>query len=55
MDLNDIRSVVSVISLAIFVGICAWAWSRRNQADFEAAAHRDASSAALLRGRRRQA
>ena len=38
MDLNDIRSVVTVISLAIFVGICAWAWSRRNQADFEAAA-----------------
>jgi cytochrome c oxidase cbb3-type subunit 4 len=38
MDLNDIRSAVTVLSMLVFVGICAWAWSRRNQADFDAAA-----------------
>ena len=38
MDINDIRSAVTVLSLVLFVGIVAWAWSRRNQADFEAAA-----------------
>ena len=38
MDINDLRSAVTVLSLLLFVGIVAWAWSRRNQADFEAAA-----------------
>jgi cytochrome c oxidase cbb3-type subunit 4 len=27
-----------VLSLLLFVGIVGWAWSRRNQADFDAAA-----------------
>ena len=38
MDINDMRSAVTVVSLLVFVGIVAWAWSRRNQADFDAAA-----------------
>lgn len=38
MDINDLRSVVTVISLLTFVGILLWAWSKRNQADFEEAA-----------------
>ncbi len=30
MDINDLRSIVTVISLLTFLGIVAWAWSRRN-------------------------
>lgn len=38
MDLNDLRGIVTVVSLLTFVGIVAWAWSKRNQARFEEAA-----------------
>jgi cytochrome c oxidase cbb3-type subunit IV len=38
MDINDLRSIVTVVSMLTFVGIVVWAWSRRNQADFEEAA-----------------
>jgi len=38
MDINDLRSVVTVLTFVVFVGIVAWAWSRRNQADFDEAA-----------------
>lgn len=38
MDLNDLRSAVTVISLLTFLGIVAWAWSRRNQDRFDEAA-----------------
>ncbi|MEY2682868.1 MAG: hypothetical protein RJA09_12 [Pseudomonadota bacterium] len=38
MDINDIRSLVTVISLVTFLGIVAWAWSRSNRARFEEAA-----------------
>ena len=38
MDINDLRSAVTVISFLTFVGILIWAWSRRNKADFEEAA-----------------
>ena len=38
MDINDLRSIVTVISLLTFVGIVVWAWSKRNQADFDEAA-----------------
>ncbi len=38
MDVNDLRTVVTVLSLACFLGIGAWAWARRNQADFNEAA-----------------
>jgi cytochrome c oxidase cbb3-type subunit 4 len=38
MDINDLRSAVTVISLMTFLGIVAWAWSRRNQARFDDAA-----------------
>jgi len=38
MDINDLRSIATVISLLTFVGIVAWAWSKRNQSDFEEAA-----------------
>lgn len=38
MNINDLRSIVTVISLLTFVGIVAWAWSKRNQSAFEEAA-----------------
>ncbi|MGC4365392.1 cbb3-type cytochrome oxidase subunit 3 [Hydrogenophaga sp. R2] len=38
MDINDLRSIVTVVSLFTFLGIVVWAWSRRNQAGFEEAA-----------------
>ncbi len=38
MDINDMRSAVTVVSLLVFIGIAAWAWSRRNQARFDEAA-----------------
>jgi cytochrome c oxidase cbb3-type subunit 4 len=38
IDINTLRSLVTVISLGVFVGIVAWAWSRRNQARFDEAA-----------------
>ena len=38
MDINDLRSIVTVISLLTFLGIVAWAWSRRNKDRFEEAA-----------------
>ena len=38
MDINDLRSIVTVVSQLTFQGICAWAWSRRNPARFDEAA-----------------
>lgn len=38
MDINDMRSVMTVISLLTFVGIVAWAWSKRNKSGFDEAA-----------------
>lgn len=38
MDINTLRSVVTVISLLVFLGIVAWAWSRRNRERFDEAA-----------------
>jgi cytochrome c oxidase cbb3-type subunit IV len=39
MDINTLRSVVTVISLLTFVGIVWWAWSKRRSADFREAAN----------------
>jgi cytochrome c oxidase cbb3-type subunit 4 len=38
MDINDLRSIVTVVSLLTFIGIVVWAWSRRNQSSFDEAA-----------------
>ncbi|MFA9230842.1 MAG: cbb3-type cytochrome oxidase subunit 3 [Microgenomates group bacterium] len=38
MDINDLRSVVTVVSLLTFVGIVVWAWSKRNKPNFDEAA-----------------
>ena len=38
MDINDLRSIVTVISMLTFLGIVAWVWSKRNKDRFEEAA-----------------
>jgi cytochrome c oxidase cbb3-type subunit 4 len=38
MDINTLRSIVTVMAFIAFVGIVVWAWSRRNQARFDEAA-----------------
>ena len=38
MEVNDLRAIVTVVSLLTFVGIVAWAWSKRNRASFDEAA-----------------
>ena len=38
MDVNDLRSIVTVMSAVAFAGIVAWALSRRNRARFDEAA-----------------
>ncbi len=38
MDINLLRSIVTVTALAVFIGIVVWAWSSRNKSRFEEAA-----------------
>ncbi|MCU0773456.1 MAG: cbb3-type cytochrome c oxidase subunit 3 [Ideonella sp.] len=38
MDVNDLRAAVTVVLLLAFLGIVGWAWSRRNQKQFDEAA-----------------
>ena len=38
MDVNTLRSITTVVSFVVFLGIVCWAWSRRRGADFEQAA-----------------
>lgn len=37
-DINDIRSLLTLVSLATFLGIVAWAYSARRKAGFDSAA-----------------
>jgi len=39
LDINTLRSLATVVSFIVFVGIIVWAYSRRNAADFEKAAN----------------
>ncbi len=38
MDINDLRSLTTVLMLVIFVGVVWWAYSARTKASFEEAA-----------------
>jgi cytochrome c oxidase cbb3-type subunit 4 len=38
MDLNDIRSAVTVAGLVLFLALAAWTWQRGRRAAFDAAA-----------------
>ena len=38
MDITTMRIVATLASFAVFLGICAWAWSRSRRERFEDAA-----------------
>ena len=38
MDMNDLRSLVTLVSFLVFLGILVWTWSARRRTDFETAA-----------------
>ena len=38
IDINTLRSLATVTSFIVFIGIMVWAYSRRNAADFDEAA-----------------
>ena len=38
MELDALRSIITVLAFAAFVGVVAWAYSRRRKRDFEHAA-----------------
>jgi cytochrome c oxidase cbb3-type subunit IV len=38
MDINTLRSIVTVIALAVFIAIVLWAYSDRSKAGFDQAA-----------------
>lgn len=39
MDINDLRSVFTVLTFVMFVGIVMWAYSGRRKQAFDEAAH----------------
>jgi cytochrome c oxidase cbb3-type subunit 4 len=39
MSVNDLRVAITILSFVAFIGVFAWAWSRRNQSRFDEAAH----------------
>ncbi|HSW05922.1 cbb3-type cytochrome oxidase subunit 3 [Aquabacterium sp.] len=38
MDLNDLRSLVTLLSLLLFLGLLLWTWWPRRRAEHDAAA-----------------
>ena len=38
MDMNDLRSIVTVVSLLLFIGLMVWTWRPQRRAEHEAAA-----------------
>ena len=38
IDVNTLRTIVTVVSLIVFLAIVVWAWSRKNKAAFDEAA-----------------
>lgn len=38
MDINDLRTIITVLGFLCFLGICAWAYSSHAKAGFEEAA-----------------
>jgi len=39
MDINTLRSITTLVSLVVFLGIVWWAWSKRRTSDFDEAAN----------------
>ena len=38
MDINDFRGLVTAVTMFAFLGVCAWAWSKKRTKDFETTA-----------------
>lgn len=38
MDINDLRSIITLMGFLCFLGICAWAYSNHAKSGFEEAA-----------------
>lgn len=38
MDINDLRSILTIVGFLCFLGICAWAFSSHAKGGFEEAA-----------------
>jgi cytochrome c oxidase cbb3-type subunit 4 len=39
MDINVLRSAITLVSLVMFLGLMVWTWNRRQKPGFEEAAH----------------
>jgi cytochrome c oxidase cbb3-type subunit 4 len=39
IDVNILRSIATVASFAVFIGIWVWAWSKRRSTEFTEAAN----------------
>lgn len=39
MDINDVRSLITVLAFVTFIGIVFWAWSGKRKQAFDEAAH----------------
>ena len=39
MDINFFRGLITVVLLALFIGLCFWAFSRKRRKDFDEAAN----------------
>jgi cytochrome c oxidase cbb3-type subunit 4 len=39
VDIGLFRGLITATLLMLFIGLVAWAWSRKRKAEFEAAAH----------------
>ena len=56
MEINILRSAVTVVSLLLFLALVAWTWSRHRRAAFDAAAQLpflDSMDSAAAQGERR--
>lgn len=38
MDINTLRSFITLLSLAMFIGLMVWTWNRRQKRGFDEAA-----------------
>jgi len=57
MDINFLRSAVTVVSLLLFLALVAWTWSRHRRAAFDDAAQLpflDSMDSAVAQGERRE-
>ena len=38
MDINDFRGLVTAVTMFAFLGVCAWAWSKKRKTEFDSIA-----------------